>query len=94
MAKPALDKVKKSVLEQLKKRGSSVAVFTSLVEDYCNWEKAERNIWAYLNKLEVGSERWEGYQKLALNANNRKMLILKQLDIKTTNVISGDDEEL
>lgn len=94
MAKPALNKVKKSILEQLEKRGSSVAVFTSLVEDYCNLESSERKIWAHLNELEVGTEEWKEYTKLAQNAISRKMLVFKQLDIKTTNVISCDDEEM
>lgn len=47
-----------------------------------------------MKNSEVGSEKWEKYQKLALNVSNRKMCILKQLDFKTTNVIGGDNEEL
>lgn len=94
MAKPALEQVKKSILEQLEKRGSLVAVFASLVEDYCEWEKSERKIKAHLNKLKIGTEEWEKYHKFAQNAYSRKMLALKHLDIKTTNIISGDNEEL
>lgn len=94
MAKPSVDKIKKSLLEQLEKRGGFSPFFASLIEDYCNWEKAERNIWICLKKSAVGSKEWETYQKLALNVSNRKMCILKQLDFKTTNVIGGDNEEL
>ena len=94
MAKPSVDKIKKSLLEQLEKKGGMSPFFVSLIEDYCNWEMTERNIWSALKGLQVNSKEWESLQKLALNVSNRKMCILKQLDFKTTNVIGGDDEEL
>ena len=94
MAKPAVTEIRKSLVEQLKKRGGESPFFLSLIEDFCNWESIERKMWAAMKKLKSGSPELEKLEKRALNASNRKMQILKQLDMKTSNVVGGDDEEM
>lgn len=94
MAKPAISKIKASMLEQLEKKGGTSPFFISLVDDYCNWEKLERDLWTMLNKCPKGSDEWNKFQKNLQIVSNRKLCILSKLDFKTTNVIADDDEEL
>lgn len=92
--KPSVKAIRESLLEQLEAKGGASPTFVALVEDYCNWEEVERKLWAALKKIDMCAPEWEKINKQCLNASNRKMQILKQLEMKTTNVVGGDDEEL
>ena len=94
MAKPAVSKIRDSLIEQLDKKCAKSPYFLSLIEDFCNWETIERKMWAAMKKLKSDNPELEKLEKRALNASNRKMQILKQLDMKTTNLVGGDDEEM
>lgn len=94
VAKAAVKSIKEELIKQLEARGSATPFFTSLVEDYCNWEQVERKIWAAIKKLPAESSEADKLMRSALNASNRKLQILKQLDIKTTNVIADDSDEM
>lgn len=94
ITRPTVKAIRDSLLEQLVAKGGDSPTFVSLVEDYCNWETIERSLWKILKKIPPDNSEWEKIHKRILNASNRKMQILKQLEMKTTNVVGGDDEEL
>lgn len=94
MAKPAISKIKVSMLEQLEKKGGTSPFFISLIEDYCIWEKLGRKLWKKIDKCPEESDEWNKLQKNLQIADNKKLSYLKHLDFKTTNVIADDDEEL
>ncbi|MGN0586850.1 MAG: hypothetical protein ACI4JF_06145, partial [Oscillospiraceae bacterium] len=78
----------------LEARGGNTPFFASLVEDFCNWESVERKLWTAIKKIDADKPEADKLMRTALNASSRKMQILKQLDIKTTNVVADDDEEM
>lgn len=94
MAKASIKAIKSELIRQLEAKHGNTPFFSSLVEDYCNWEAAERKIWVAIKKLPADAPEARELMRSALNTSNRKMQILKQLDIKTTNVAADEDEEM
>ena len=95
--------IKKSLIEQLEKRGASSEVFTNLIEDYLSlWEMKEelkkdiktRGI-VYETTSAVGAkiEKNNPSNKELLATNKQMLSILKDLGITTSTVIA-DDEDL
>lgn len=94
VAKPAIKLIREELIKQLEARGGKTPFFVSLVDDYCMWESAERQLWKAIKKLPADEPEADKLMRTALNASNRKLQILKQLDIKTTNVAADDDDEM
>ena len=94
MGKPSLKSIRDELIKQLEARGGKTPFFVSLVEDYCNWESVERKLWTAIKSIPADKPEADKLIRTALNASSRKMMILKQLDIKTTNVVADDDDEM
>lgn len=94
MAKPAIKLIRAELIKQLEARGGKTPFFVSLVEDYCNWESVERKLWVAIKSKKADDPEADKLMRTALNATNRKMQILNKLDIKTTNVVAEDDDEM
>lgn len=94
--------IKKSLVEQLEKKGANIDHFSSLIDDYIwyyNQEKAmQKDIKqrgrTYMTISAAGKE-YEKDNPSVKNAvlyNKQKLAILKELQLTTNNVI-GDDED-
>ncbi|SHH56671.1 P27 family phage terminase small subunit [Clostridium intestinale] len=97
-------KIKDSLIRQLEEKGANVDHFLSLIDDYIwywNQEKAmQKDIkergFSYNAVSASGKEYLKDNPsvKNALMYNKQKLSILKELGLTTSNVPSGEDEEL
>ncbi|WP_238907456.1 P27 family phage terminase small subunit [Clostridium sp. YIM B02506] len=97
-------KIKDSLIRQLEEKGANVDHFLSLIDDYIwywNQEKAmQKDIkergFSYNAVSASGKEYIKDNPsvKNALMYNKQKLSILKELGLTTSNVPSGEDEEL
>ena len=97
-------KIKKSLLKQLENSGADVDHFNSLIDDYIWFCKEERVMQKDIKKrghfIDTNSASGFPIQKEnpsiknAIMYSKQKLAILKELGLKTDNVIDDEDEEL
>lgn len=97
-------KIKESLIKQLEDKGANVEHFNSLIDDYIwywNQEKAmQKDIkeHGFMFKTTSASgfpvEKENPSVKNAIAYNKQKLAILKELGLTTSNVVSGEDDEL
>lgn len=97
-------KIKESLMDQLVHKGACVEHFVKLVNDYlfyCDQEmKMQRNIKKRGITYEAVSVAGKTYEKdnpavkSAVMFNKQKLAILKELELKTDNVQSDNEDEL
>jgi phage terminase small subunit len=97
-------KVRKSLIQQLEKKGACLAHFIGLIDDYCWYydqvDAMKKDIIArgttYMAVSSVGKEYEKDNPNVkVLPTYTRQMLqILKDLDLTTDSVIADEDDEL
>lgn len=88
--------IKKSLIEQLRSRGSDIALFTDQVDDYMQlWDLKEMLI---EDIRETGLRTKDGKDNTSpkqLPIVNRQMLsLLKTLGVTTDNIVGEEDDDL
>ena len=88
--------IKKSLIEQLRSRGSDIALFADQVDDYMQlWDLKEMLI---EDIRETGLRTEDGKDNTSpkqLPIVNRQMLsLLKTLGVTTDNIVGGEDDDL
>jgi len=100
----AVDKIKESLIKQLKNKDADVEHFLSLVDDYIWYWKQEKEMQddvsdngrTYKASSAAGKEydKENPSIKNALMYNKQKLAILKQLELTTKNASSNTSDEL
>ncbi len=99
-----LSDIKKSLIEQLKLKGADIDCFMSLIDDFIFYTKMEREMQADIKKNGIRfksvSSTGKPYEKEnpcvknVLQCNKQRLQILKELNLKTDETESLEDDEL
>ena len=100
----SIAKIKKSLIKQLKNKNADLDCFTSLINDYAWFCKEERVMQKDIkeNGHSISTNSASGFPiikenpaiKNAIMYNKQKLSILKELDLRTDNVIDDADDDL
>lgn len=98
-----LNKIKRSLLEQLDKKGCKTPFFEGLIADYIYYEEQERAMKKDVEENGVTytaiSAQGKEYDKenpcvkAAVMYNKQKLAILKQIGLSVDNVLTEDDDD-
>ncbi len=95
-----LEKIKKSLITQLKQRGADTPYALELVDRYLDLCRLEESLWADINERGVSILQSNGYIKQnesvgnVQKANARKTGLLKELGLKVADINEVEDNEL
>lgn len=95
-----LEKIKKSLIAQLKQRGADTPYALELVDRYLDLCRLEDLLWADINERGVSILQSNGYIKQNESVGNvqktnaRKTGLLKELGLKVADINEVEDDEL
>lgn len=95
-----LEKIKKSLISQLKLRGADTPYALELVDRYLDLCRLEDLLWADINERGVSILQSNGYIKQNESVGNvqktnaRKTGLLKELGLKVADINEVEDDEL
>ena len=98
-----LNKIRRSLLEQLEKKGCKTPFFEGLVADYIYYEEQERAMkkdvedrgatYTAISAQGKVYDKDNPSVKAAVMYNKQKLAILKQMGLSVENVLTDDDDE-